>query len=389
MMDEPGGGGPAAGCAPRTRERRRERRPVTAEGPSTRTVLRVVGVLLAVGLALWLVWVSRGVLTWVAIGAFLAVAINPLVNLIQGRLRLRRTFAILLVYLMGAAVITGAALLFVPPLIEAGQELSDEVPGYIDRLEESSLVQELDEEYDLLNRLEDEATSALEGVAGPDTAVELARRVVNGLVALISIGVICFLLSLYGPRVRAWVAGLADQRRRVRLERVADRIYRVISGYVVGIFLVALTGGIAVWIFLTIVGVPFAPLLAFWAGLASLIPLVGATIGGLPYIAVAFFQGWPIGVAAIVFLVVYQQIENNVFQPVIHRFTVQLNPFWIILAVLVGAQVLGIIGALMAIPMAGIAQVLIQEWWSWRREDRAPATQPAAVAGVDPPPPDP
>jgi len=352
-------------------------------------VLRVVGVLLAVMLLLWLVWVSRSVLTWVAVGAFLAVAINPLVNLLQGRLRLRRTFAILLVYLLGTGALTGAALLFVPPLIEAGQELTEEVPGYLEQLEQSSLVQDLDEEYDFLSRLEDEATSALEGVAGPDTAVDLARRVVNGLVALISIAVVCFLLSLYGPRLRTWMANQADQRRRVRMERVADRIYRVISGYVVGIFLVALTGGVAVWIFLTIVGVPFAPLLGFWAGISSLLPLVGATIGGIPYIVVAFFQGWPIGVAAIVFLIIYQQIENNVFQPVIHRYTVQLNPFWIILAVLVGAQVLGIIGALMAIPLAGIVQVLVQEWWGWRREGRALVGRPAGTPTVEPPPPEP
>ena len=350
--------------------------------PSTRAILRVVGVLLAVTLALWLIWVSRGVLTWVAIAAFLAVAINPLVNLLQDRLRLRRAPSILIVYILGAGLLTGAALLFVPPLIDAAQELTDEVPRYAERLEESDLVQRLDEEYDLLTRLEEEATSALEGVAGPDTAVELARRVANGLVALISIGVICFLLSLYGRRVRAWFMGMADERRRQRFERVADRIYRVISGYVVGIFLVALTGGVAVWIFLTIVGVPFAPLLAFWAGLSSLIPLVGATIGGIPYIVVAFFQGWPIGVAAIVFLVVYQQIENNVFQPIIHRYTVQLNPFWIILAVLVGATVLGFVGVLMAIPIAGIVQVIMQEWWSWRRERRAAALAPP---GVEPP----
>jgi predicted PurR-regulated permease PerM len=355
---------------------------VTTEWPSTRTILRVVGVLLAVVLVLWLVWVSRSVLTWVAIAAFLAVAINPLVNLLQARLRLRRAPAILIVYVLVAGVLTGAALLFVPPLITAGQELSEEVPGYIDRLEESNLVQELDEEYDLLDRVEEEATSALEGVAGPDTAVELATRVINGLVALISIGVICFLLSLYGRRVREWVLAMSDDRRRPHLERVGDRIYRVISGYVVGVFLVALTGGVAVWIFLTIIGVPFAPLLGFWAGLSSLIPLVGATIGGIPYIIVAFFQGWPIGVAAIVFLVVYQQIENNVFQPIIHRFTVQLNPFWIILAVLVGATVLGIVGALMAIPVAGIVQVILQEWWAWRREQRAAALMPP---GVDPP----
>ena len=82
------------------------------------------------------------------------------------------------------------------------------------------------------------------------------------------------------------------------------------------------------------------------------------------------------------FLIVYQQIENNVFQPVIHRYTVQLNPFWIILAVLVGATVLGFIGALLAIPVAGIVQVLVQEWWSWRREQRAAALTPP---GVEPP----
>ena len=355
---------------------------MTREYPSTRTILRVVGVLLAVGLGLWLIWVSRSVLTWVGLAAFLAVAINPLVNLIQSHLRLRRAPSILLVYILLAGLLTGAALLLVPPLIDAGQELTDKVPEYAQQLEQSDLVQRLDEEYDLVNRIEEETTSALEGVAGPDTAFDLARRVANGLVAIISIAVICFLLSLYGRKVREWTLERAEGRRRVHLEHIADRIYRVISGYVVGIFLVALTGGVAVWIFLTVVGVPFAPLLGFWAGLSSLIPLVGATVGGIPYILVAFFQGWPIGVASIVFLIVYQQIENNVFQPIIHRYTVQLNPFWIILAVLVGATILGFIGALLAIPIAGIVQVVLQELWAWRQEQRTAQLMPP---GVEPP----
>lgn len=342
-----------------------------SDGPSTRAILRVLAVLGAVSAVLWLLWVSRGVITWLAIGAFLAVAINPLVTILQRRLRLRRAGAILVVYLLLTSVVAGAALLFVPPLIDAGEQATEDVPVYVDRLAESSLVQELDEEYGVLERLEAEATSALEGIAGPDTAFELASRVINGLLALVSIAVICFLLSLYGPRLRTWVLGLVEGEPHQRLERVCDRIYRVISGYVLGILLVATTGGFAAWVFLTVLGVPFALLLAFWAGLASLIPLVGATIGGVPYIAVAFFQSWQVGVAAIAFLIVYQQIENNVFQPVIHRFTVQLNPLWIILAVLVGANVLGVFGALIAIPVAGIAQVLIQEWWS----TRAPSTR--------------
>lgn len=348
-------------------------------GPTTRAVVRVLLTIVAVLALLWLVWVSRGVLIWVAVGAFFATAINPLVNVLQHRLRLRRAAAIALVYLAGLLVASGAALLFVPPLIDAGQQLAEEVPGYISQLQESELVQDLDREYNLLERLEEEVTSLLEGMAGPDTAVDIAQRVVNGLVALISIAVISFLLSLYGGKVREWAISQASGQNRARLERVADRMYRVVSGYVVGVLLVACTGGIAVYIFLTLAGVPFALLLAFWAGLASLVPLVGATIGGIPYIAVAFFQGWPIGVAAIVFLIVYQQIENNLFQPVIHRFTVRLNPLWIILAVLIGSQVLGLVGALVAIPLAGIVQVLIQEWWSWRKGDPVEPVPPPGI----------
>lgn len=352
------------------------------EGASTRAILHVLAVLGAAALVLWLLWVSRGVLTWLAIAAFLAVAINPLVTLLQRRLRLRRAGAIFVVYLLFTALITGAALLFVPPLIDAGQQATRDLPGYVDRLSQSSLVQDIDREYGALDRIEKEATAALEGIAGPDTAFALASRVVNGLLALISIAVICFLLSLYGPRLRVWVVALTEGERRERLERVLDRMYRVISGYVVGILLVSLTGGTAVWIFLTILGVPFALLLAFWAAIASLVPLVGATIGGIPYIAVAFFQSWQVGVAAIAFLVIYQQVENNVFQPVIHRFTVQLNPLWIIIAVLVGANVLGVLGALIAIPVAGILQVLFQEWWSMRRR---PGPRPAELGSADEP----
>ncbi|HMM48093.1 MAG TPA: AI-2E family transporter [Miltoncostaeaceae bacterium] len=348
-------------------------------GPTNRAVVRILLIIIGMGGLLWLAWVSRGVLTWLAIGAFLAIAIDPLVSVLQRRLHLPRSAAIALVYLMGIGALSGAVLLFVPPLIDAGQQLADQIPSYVRRLQESELVQRLDAEYDLLGRLQDEATGTLEGVAGPDTAVEITQRIVNGLVAMLSIAVIAFLLSLYGGRVRRWVLDQTQGETRLRLERIADRIYRVIAGYVVGVALVAATGGLAAYIFLSVLGVPFAPLLAFWAGLASLIPMVGATLGGIPYITVAFFQGWPIGVAAIVFLIVYQQVENNLFQPIIHRFTVNLNPLWVILSVLVGSQVLGLVGALVAIPLGGIVQVLIQEWWSWRRGEPVHPVPPVGV----------
>lgn len=349
--------------------------PPPRDGPSVRAILRVVITVLAVAGLLWLAYVSFGVLIYVAVAAFLAVAINPIVSLLHRRARIPRALSILLVYLLGVGVLTGVAFLFVPPLVEAGQQLAKDVPSYADELRDSRLFQRLDEEYDIVDRVEQEATGAAERI-GPNTAVEIGQRVVNGIVAFISIAVLCFLFSLYGPRMRGWAEAQAiDARRRLRVIRVLDRLYRVVTGYVFGVLLIAMIAGLGVWVFLEIIGVPFAPLLAFWAGLMSLVPLVGATIGAIPYITVAFFQGWPLGVAAIVYLVVYQQIENNLFQPVIHRWTVQLNPLWVIIAVLIGAQVLGVTGVLVAIPVAGMIQVLVQEWFAHRRETREPAPE--------------
>jgi predicted PurR-regulated permease PerM len=344
------------------------------EGPSTRTIVRVVGTVLGIAVFLWLLWVSRNVVLWVAVAALLATAINPAVNLFQRRGRMPRPIAIFVVYLIGLGIAAGVAYVLVPPLIDAGQDLAANVPGYVDQLSQSQLVRQLDEDYDVLTRVEDGLTNTLTDVAGPDTAVEITQTVLNGIIALVSIAVICFLLSLYGPRTRAWFMGQLEDEAHDRAERILDRCYQVVAGYVVGTICVATIGALAVFIFLTIVDVPFAPLLVFWVFIATFIPYVGATLGGIPYVAVAFFEGWPVGVAALAFLLVYQQFENNVIQPFVHRHTVRLNALWILLAVLIGTQVLGIVGALVAIPLAGILQVLIGEWWAARR-------------GVEPPPP--
>ena len=116
------------------------------EPPSSRSVLRIVGIVLAVAALLWLVYVSRTVLTWLAVGAFFAVAINPLVTLFERRMRIPRAGAIVVVYLVVLLLIAGLALLFVPPMIQAAQELTDTVPGYVDQVQNSSLVERLDEE---------------------------------------------------------------------------------------------------------------------------------------------------------------------------------------------------------------------------------------------------
>jgi predicted PurR-regulated permease PerM len=340
------------------------------DGWSARAVARAVLTVVALAALLWILWSSRSVILWVAVAAFLAVAINPAVGALVRRAHLPRSGAIAVVYLLGTVALGGLLLVFIPPLIDAGDGLVSAIPGYVERLQNSQWVQDLDREYGALDQLRERATDAVSGVAGPNTAVDAASQVVNGLVALISIAVMCFLFSLYGPGLRRWAEEQFDEDgARGRVRGVLEGVYKVIAGYVVGVFLVALFGATAAAIFMNVAGIPYWPVLALWVALMALIPLVGAALGAVPYIAVAFFQGWPAGVAALVFFAVYQQVENNLLQPNIHKRTVNLNPLWIIIAVLIGTQLLGIVGALVAIPVAGIVQVLVQDWARHRAED--------------------
>lgn len=340
-------------------------------GPSNkavdRIVLRVVFLLLVVAALLWLVWLSRGVLIWLGIAAFLATAINPAVSRINEGLRLPRPLSIALVYIAGIIIIGVIGAIMVPQVVDAADELSGSIPGYADQVANSALFRELDEDYGLVEQTEQQVQNVLTDIADPGGVLDLAAAIANGLVAFITIAVLTFLLSLYGPQFIEWARDQTPEGRRGRFAALSAGAYQVVAGYVVGAVAIAIVAGAASWIFLTIIGVPGAPVLAFWCGLLTLVPLVGGTIGGVPYVAVAFFQGVAIGIAALVFLLVYQQVENNLIQPLIQRRTVNLNPLWVILAVLVGAQLLGIVGVLLAIPVAGITQVVIQDIWAHRR----------------------
>src|SRR5690606_12148496 len=138
--------------------------------------------LLALSALIWILWVSRSVIQWIAISAFLAVAINPLVGTLMRRARLRRGAAIGVVYLLGTGALAGAALIFIPPLVDAATGLVEAIPGCIGRAQESRFIQDLDREYIVLDQLKERATDVVGTIAGPNVAVDAASRVVNGLV---------------------------------------------------------------------------------------------------------------------------------------------------------------------------------------------------------------
>jgi predicted PurR-regulated permease PerM len=147
---------------------------------------------------------------------------------------------------------------------------------------------------------------------------------------------------------------------------------------------------------LLLLGIPFAGLIALFVGIADLVPLVGATIGGAVAVLAGFLHSVPAGIVVLVFFVLYQQLENHLLQPLIFARTVKLNPLTVIVAILLGVELLGVLGALLAIPVAGIIQVILRDVWDHRRgrlkeeptvgEERCPAAATADDGGSSEPP---
>jgi predicted PurR-regulated permease PerM len=158
-----------------------------------------------------------------------------------------------------------------------------------------------------------------------------------------------------------------------RFWRISEDVYSAVGGYVAGNILISVIAGVSSYIVMSLLNMPFAVPLAVLVAFFDLIPLVGSTIAGAVVAVVAAVVGFPTTLIIwVAFLVVYQQVENNVIQPVVYRRTVAIHPLLVILAVLIGGSLLGVLGALLAIPIAATIQILVKELWQYRREQLLP-----------------
>jgi predicted PurR-regulated permease PerM len=189
----------------------------------------------------------------------------------------------------------------------------------------------------------------------------------NALAASLTIFVLAFLMILEGPNILSGGLNALSPPRQERVRRVASDCARAVTGYMAGNLLISVIAGTATFVFLFFVHVPFRAVLALWVGFADLIPLVGATLGAVPTVLVAFLHSTPAGIGTIVFFVLYQQFENHVLQVTIMSRTVKLNPLAVLVSVLAGVELFGILGALLAIPAAGVIQVIARDLWDGRR----------------------
>jgi predicted PurR-regulated permease PerM len=336
----------------------------------TRTILRVLGVAIAVAIVLEVLWIARHVITWLLISLFLALALDPLVSWIERRGRLKRGAAIAVAYLLVALAIVAVGLTFVPKLVDEVNGFVQALPNYVHDLTHGrGRLGFLERKYHIVEKVREQVqkggASRILGLSG--TALAITKSVLTIIAATVTIVFMTFFMLLEG---RAWVErfyNLLPEHSQPRWRRVGHDIYRTVGGYVTGNLLISLIAGVSITIVLLALGVPYAVALGLLVAVLDLIPLAGATIAGIIVVGISFLHSVPAGIVVAVFFIVYQQLENHFLQPVIYGRTVQLTPLVVLVAVLIGAELAGILGALAAIPVAGAIQVIIRDVFAHRR----------------------
>jgi predicted PurR-regulated permease PerM len=339
-----------------------------------RTVLIVIGILVAVFAVLQVLWLARHILAWIFIALFLAMALNPAVDALEARIK-RRGLATGIVFVLALGGIALIGALFIPTLVDQVNEFARKVPDYLDDLTKGrGKLGFLQEKYHLVDKardaVEEGGAAKLLGLSG--TAVAVAKGVVNAVVASLTIAFLTFFMLLEGPKWVDRFFSLLSPPSRQRWGGVAHQIYRTVGGYVTGNLFISLIAGTLTTIVLRIMGVPFAIALGLIVAILDLIPLAGATIAAIVVGGVAFLHSITAGIVVVVFFIVYQQVENHVIQPIVYGRTVQLSPLIVLISVLIGAELAGVLGALGAIPVAGSIQVFFLDWLRHRRGE-APA----------------
>lgn len=353
----------------------------SGERVPVRTIAVTIGMVLATVLTLWLVQQVARTLIWIMIALFFAVAAYPAVGSLERRLHVRRSFATLVVFLGAFLLLAGLIAAFITPLAQQADDLAAAVPNWAADIRAGrGPLGDLAQRFHVDRYLRDNEAvlgSSVSRLGAP--AAHVLALIGEGVAATLSIFVLAFLMVLVGPRTLDAVFAQLDGERESRVRRVGADCARTVTGYITGNLLISVICGGLTWIVLTVTGVPFAGVIALFVAVADLIPLVGATLGALVAVIAALFESVPAAIVVAVWFLVYQQVENHLLQPVILSRTVKLNPLVVLISILLGAELAGILGTLLAIPVAGIIQVIVRDVYDVRRG----TTRPEPTVGED------
>ncbi len=303
------------------------------------------------------------VLVLITVAGFLAIGLHPIVSRLE-RLGLRRSVAVGLVLVLVLAFFIGVGYAVVPPIVKQVEGLVQQAPDYLNQLRHNGNFRQLDERFKIIDRvhqatsdknLSQAGTQSVGGVLGVGRVV--LNSVFNGLTVLI---LTLYFVSAF-DRIKNTAYRVVPRSRRARTVLIGDEILARVGRYVEGSFTIAAIAGLSTLLWALVVGLPYPLALALLVAVTDLIPLVGASIGALLVTIIAFFVSWPVGLATFGFFVFYQQLENFLIYPRIMKTSVDVNPAATIVAVLIGGGLLGIVGALLAIPIAAAVQLLMAE----------------------------
>jgi predicted PurR-regulated permease PerM len=340
---------------------------------TARSIARTVLIVVAVLLTIYVLYLLRKPISWLIIAAFIAVAAAGPVNVLQRKMK--RGFAIAIVYLIIMLIPVGLGALLLPPIVGQAEDLADNAPEYVqdveDYVNDNERLQNLNEDYDITGKLQEEAEKLPEKI--PDAAgvlSDIGVGLINSIFAAVTILILSVFMVAGGPR---WVTSFVKAQRpehAERIERTLQRVANAIGNYVGGALVQATIAGLTAFILLTILGAPFAGPLALLVFFFDLIPVVGATIAAfLVAIVMLFVDPFPVALIIwVVYAVAYQQFENYVIQPQIQKRATEIDPFLILVAVLFGSTLFGVVGAILAIPAAASILIAFHEWRDYMRQ---------------------
>jgi predicted PurR-regulated permease PerM len=326
----------------------------------------------------------RLILTYLAVAVFFTVVLSPAVDFLQHRAKMRRGLATAIVFVIGFSLLGAMGYAFIRPIVDQGQKFANNLPHIVNDAEKGKgPVGKIVKKYKVENYVKKNKAQLQKNIKNLGTpAIGVVRSIFNGIVGGVTTLVLTFLLLLQAPNISRGFFRLIHEQHRDRVRRVASESGRAVSGYMAGNLLISLFAAIGIYIFLRITGVPYPEVWALWVAFADLIPLVGATLGAIPTVAFAFLHSPAVGIACIIYFVAYQQFENHVLSVWIMARTVKVNPLTVLVSVLMGVELFGLLGALLAIPAAGVIQVVARDLWGEREAEVEPEPE-ASPAGAD------
>lgn len=305
-------------------------------------------------------------LIWIGTAGFLAVALNPAVEyfsrrVTNGRRGLSITITLLLLFLALALLVAS----LVPPIVHQSQDLLNHFPEYTDKLVNShNFVGRAIRRYDLVARIKaDQAELVNQASQFGGSFFGVLRSVFTSIAATVTVLALTFFMLLEGPGWldKFWRRYQSSHKRHY--QKLAQEMYQSVTGYVNGNLLTSVLAGMTAFVMMAILGVPYAAPLAIFVAVMDLVPLVGATLASIVVVVVALFVSTTAAIVMLIFFIIYQQLENHVLQPIVYGKTVRISPLLVLVAVLIGAGLAKLLGALVAIPVAASLQILVKDYF--------------------------